>query len=183
MQRYAGPERVEGFRITIQRMAKWFNWLYANPIFTGIIGSLMAAMIVGLLAKRSRWMARLRTPPLRKTNAYPTEQTDPGVVYPLKYYVEAINDSRKCVAVRVSEFKPTAVTLQKFVPDTLQVMLNGWCPRPNTTDSVALLPNQRCRAWIGVDAGKFTKADLERLEGKIGTLTLTADGKKIPFAL
>jgi len=104
-------------------------------------------------------------------------------MYPLKHYIEATNDSRKCVAVRVSDYKPNAVTLQKFIPSTLQIHLNGWYPKPDSTDSVALLPNQRCRAWIGVDATKFTKLQLDTLEGKIGTLTLTANGKKIPFEL
>lgn len=84
----------------------------------------------------------------------------------------------------VSDYAADAVTLQKFVPDTLQAMMpDGWHPKPNTTDSVALLPNQRCRAWVGIDAKKFTKNQLETLEGKIGTLTLTANGKKIPFKL
>ena len=86
--------------------------------------------------------------------------------------------------VRVSEFVGDAVSLQKFVQSTLQVLFDGkWFPTDLATEAVALLPNQRCRAWIGVDAKKFTKADLERLEGKIGILTLSANGYKIPFRL
>jgi hypothetical protein len=86
--------------------------------------------------------------------------------------------------VSVSDYAADAVTLQKFVPDTLQALMpDGWHPKPNTADSVALLPNQRCRAWVGIDAKKFTKNQVETLEGKIGTLTLTANGKKIPFKL
>jgi hypothetical protein len=86
--------------------------------------------------------------------------------------------------VRVSDYTPNAVTLQKFIPGTLQVMMSdGWYPRPDPTDSVALLPNQRFRAWVAIDMGKFTKNQVETLVGKIGTLTLTANGKKIPFEL
>lgn len=141
--------------------------------------------MLGIVGKLSRLPKRFWQHALRKTHAYVSDQSaNPGVSYPLKYYIEAINDSRKCIAVRVSEYTPNTVTLQKFIPDTLQaMMLDGWHPRPNTTDSVALLPNQRCRAWVGIDATRFTKDQVELLEGKIGTLTLTANGKKIPFEI
>lgn len=160
--------------------------VWNDPVGSKVIAGLMVLVVSGLLSGLAKWPKRLWMPPpaLRRTHAYSSDQrADPGVSYPLKYYLEAINDSRKCVAVRVSEYQPNAVTLQKFVPDTLQIMLDGWWPRPKTTDSVALLPNQRCRVWIGVDATKFSKADLDKLEGKIGTLVLTANGKKIPFEL
>lgn len=120
----------------------------------------------------------------KKKNAYCLDQSnDSSIEYPLKYYVEVINDSRKCVAVRVSEFIPKSVTLQKFIFGTLQVNLNGWYPRPTPADEVALLPHQRCRAWIGIDTKKFTNQAVDNLEGSIGALTLTANGKKISFDL
>lgn len=162
--------------------------IWNDPVWSKVIGGLIVIVlsaIGGLLAKLSGLPKRFWQPALRKTHGYVSDQSETtGVLYPLKYYIEAINDSGKCVAVRVAAYVPNAVTLQKFVPDTLQaMMLDGWYPRPNTADSVALLPNQRCRAWVGIDATKFTKNQVETLEGKIGTLTLTANGKKVPFAL
>lgn len=166
-------------------MPDWLKWCATNPIASGVLGSLIAAGIISVLVwTRAKWMPKLFRPALRKTNAYPSDQSDePGIQFPLKYYLETINDSRKSIAVRVVEFVPNAVTLQKFVTATVQVMFDKWCPRPIATDEVALLPNQRCRAWIGVDAKRFTKDDLDRLEGKIGTLVLTANGKRISFNL
>jgi hypothetical protein len=165
-----------------------FHDIWNDPVWSKVIGGLIVIAvsgILGLLGKVSGFPKRFWQPALRKTHAYVSDQSETAdIEYPLKYYIEAINDSRKCVAVRVSDYASNAVTLQKFVPNTLQAMMpDGWHPRPNTTDSVALLPNQRCRAWIGIDATKFTKNQVEALEGRIGTLTLTANEKKISFEL
>lgn len=166
-------------------MSDLLKWLSTNTITSGVIGSLIAAAVVGLLVwTRDRWVPRIIRPALRKTHAYPSDQSTTGAAYPLKYYLEVINDSKKCVAVRVAEYIPNTVSLQKFVPDTLQVMLAGnWLPTQHSVESVALLPHQRCRAWVGADPSRFSKADLEKLEGKIGKLILTANGKRIPFNL
>lgn len=146
------------------------------------LGSMLAVGILACFKRPRQWLLNLRKPKLRRTHAYTSDQ--PGADYPLKYYLEAINDSRKCMAVRVSEFRPLMITLQEFVPDTVQAMMpDGWHPRPNTTDAVALLRNQRCRVWIGIDATKFSRGQIDSLEGRIGTLTLTANGKKIDFPL
>jgi hypothetical protein len=162
--------------------------IWNDPVWSKVIGGLIVIAVsgtVGILGRLSGLPKRFWQPTLRKTHGYVSDQSETtGVLYPLKYYIEAINDSRRCIAVRVADYAPSAVTLQKFVPDTLQAMMpDGWHPKPNTTDSVALLPNQRCRAWVGIDATKFTKNQVETLEGKIGTLTLTANGKKVPFVL
>jgi hypothetical protein len=160
------------------------KWFWHDNVWSKVIAGLILLAITSVWSARSGWFARIRKPSLRKIKAYASDQSDAGASYPLKYYLEVINDSRRCVAVRVFDFKPNAVSLQKFVPDTLQIMLNGkWCPTPDSIDSVALLPHQRCRAWIGVDTKKFTKADLDRLEANIGTLILTANSKKIEFPL
>jgi hypothetical protein len=164
----------------------WLQSVWNDSVWSKVIASLIAAALITVVSKLSQWPKRIwkPKPALRKTEAYASDQsTDPTVSYPLKYYLEAVKDSRKCTEVRVTEYMPNVVTLQKFVTNTLQVNLSGWCPRPLAGESVALLPNQRCRAWIGVDAKKFSKADLEILEGKIGTLILTANGKRIPFEI
>jgi hypothetical protein len=162
--------------------------IWIDPVLSKVIGALIVIAlggIYGVVGKLSGLPKRFWEPALRKTHAYASDQSKVvGIGYPLKYYVELINDSRKCVAVRVSDFVPNAVTVQKFIPNTLQAMMSGdWLPSPESIDSVALLPNQRCRAWVGLDATKFTKNQVETLKGKIGTLTLTANGKKIPFEL
>lgn len=157
-------------------------WL--DSVWSKVIASIIFAGLVALWGWWKGWFARLRKPVLRKTHAYPADQATTGATYPLKYYVELINDSQRCSAVRVIDFRENAIKLQKFVPNTLQLMLGGnWLPTPHTVDSVALLPHQRCRVWIGVDATKFTKADLERLEGKLGTLILAANSTEIRFDL
>jgi hypothetical protein len=165
-------------------MWNWLKSLSSNDIFKGVVASLIAAFLFAAVAKRRMWLAKLRKPALRRTHAYSSDQSTTGARYPLKYYLEVVNDSRKCVAVRVLEYKPKAVALQKFVPQTLQLMLDShWFPTPDSVESVALLPNQRCRAWIGVDTTNFTKAQLDRFEGNIGTLILTANSKEVAFDL
>ncbi len=162
--------------------------IWNDPVWSKVIGGLIVIAIsgvVGLVGKVSGLPKRFWQPALRKTNAYVSDQSAvEGILYPLKYYIEAVNDSRKCIEVRVWDYSPNAVMLQKFVPGSLQAMMpDGWHPKPNATDSVALLPNQRCRAWIAVDATKFTASQVDTLEGKIGVLTLTANGNRIPFKL
>jgi hypothetical protein len=152
-----------------------------HEIWTDSVWSkVISAAIGGTFSRLIGLPKRFWRPTLRKTKGYVVIHS--GAQYPLKYYLEVENDSKECVAVRVYGYVPNAVTLQKFVPDTLQAWMSGWQP-PNTTDVVALLPNQRCRAWVGLDA-KFTKSQVETtLEGKMGTLTLTANGKKISFEI
>ena len=158
-----------------------FHDVWNDPVWSKVIGGVITAVILAI-SRLLKWPKRFWVPRLRKTHVHASEQA--GAMYPLKYYIEVVNDSRKCVEVRVSEFIGNAVSLQKFVQNTLQVMFDGkWFPTDLATETVALLPNQRCRAWIGVDSTKFTRADLERLEGRIGILTLTANGKKLPFHL
>jgi hypothetical protein len=155
--------------------------VWNDSVWSKVIGGVITAVILGS-SRILEWPKRFWVPRLRKTHTHASEQI--GAMYPLKYYLEVVNDSRKCVEVRVSEFVGDAVNLQKFVQSTLQILFDGkWFPTDLATEAVGLLPNQRCRAWVGVDAKKFTKADLERLEGKIGILMLTANGHKIPFRL
>lgn len=155
--------------------------VWNDPVWSKVIGGLITALILGS-SRLLNWPKQFWVPRLRRTHAHASEQT--GAMYPLKYYLEIVNDSRRCVEVRVSEFVGNAVNLQKFVQNTIQILFDGkWFPTDLATEVAALLPNQRCRVWIGVDAKKFTKADLERLQGRIGILTLTANGKKIPFQL
>ena len=165
-------------------MLDWLTWFWNDTVWSKVIATAIVAVISALFGRRKGWLPLFRKPSLRKTHAYVSDQSTTGASYPLKYYVELINDSKKCVAVRVSDYQPNTVGLQKFVPNTLQLMLEGkWLPTPDSTEAVALLPNQRCRAWLGIDATKFSKADIERLEGKIGTVTLSVDGKIIALVL
>jgi hypothetical protein len=159
----------------------WLKWFWYDTVFSKVIAGLILTAILSIIGERRGWFAKLRKPPLRLIDAYPTEH--PGATFPIKYYVDVINDSRKSVAVRVAGYERDTVSLQKFIPNTLQVMLGGkFLPDTNSVESVAVLPNQRCCAWVGVDS-QFTKAQLGNLKGRIGTLTLTANGKRIAFKL
>jgi hypothetical protein len=164
-----------------------FDNIWNDPVWSKVIGGLIVVIltaIAGGISKLSGWPKRFWDPALRKTHAYVSDQSQSGASYRLKYYLELVNDSKKCVAVTVSEFGPNTVTLQKFVPNTLQLMIDGnWLPTPNSTEAVALLPRQRCRVWIGIDSAKFTAPQVEGLAARLGTLILTENGKKVPFAL
>lgn len=165
-------------------MQQWLKTLWQDSVWSKVIAGIILASLGAIWGSRTRWFGLQGSSILRKTHAYPSDQSVKGASYPLKYYVELINDSKKCVEVRVGSFSPDMITLQKLVFGSLQIMLGGqWLPTPDSIDCVALLPNQRCRIWIAADSNKFSTADLEHSVGRIGTLTLRANSKHVDIKL
>ncbi len=74
-----------------------FHDIWNDPVWSKVIGGLIviaATGIGGLLGKLSGLPKRFWQPVLRKTKGYVSDQSDnPEVGYPLKYYIEVINDS------------------------------------------------------------------------------------------
>ena len=101
----------------------------------------------------------------------------------MKYHVEMRNDSARSVEVRLSNYHHKKVTLKSFPPEVMQVRFNNkWFP-VDPVDRVAVLPGQLCRAWIGLDEGKFNETQVNAATGSIGTLVVSANKKHISFEL
>jgi len=167
-------------------MLEWLKWLWHDSVWSKVI----AAAIFGVLASvwasfKFHWIGRLKgfwMPTLTKTNVRLSEQ--PGKVYPLKYYVEFRNDLTKCVEVSLSAYNAKTVGLKRFVPNTIQLSLNGsWLPEREGVDRIALLPGQICRVWIGVDETKFNAAQVTKLEGSLGVLIVKVNKKDFSVQL
>jgi|ERR1035437_415749 hypothetical protein len=110
--------------------------------------------------------------------------SQPGAGYPLKYYVEMRNDSSKCIEVRVFNYIPEKINLRSFPPEVMQVRFHTkWFPTDPSTDRVAVLPGQLCKAWIGIDDKKFTEAQVRDATGSIGILIVSANNKHVSFEL
>src|SRR5205823_13740216 len=121
--------------VSRQREALMWEWLrsfWNDSVWSKVIAGLILTGL-GWTARRSLF-SNLRKPMLRQTHAYPSDQISTGATYPLKYYVEVINDSSKCVAVRVVDFRGNAVTLQKFLPGIPAYL--GLTPRRHQSGSI-----------------------------------------------
>jgi hypothetical protein len=105
------------------------------------------------------------------------------LTFPLKCHVQFRNESDGCVDVRTSDYEPNTVTLKRFTLNVLQIDLEGWVPEPYATDRIAVLPGQTFRAWIGIDETKFSPASVKDLRGRMGTLRLIVNGKRLAFQL
>jgi hypothetical protein len=167
-------------------MLEWLKALWKDPVWSKVI----AAAIMGVMASvwvsiRFHWLGRFKrfwNPTLTKTNVRLSEQ--PGKMYPLKYYVEFRNDLAKCVEVSLSGYHASKIALKRFVPNTIQLSLNGsWLPEHVGVDRIALLPGQTCRAWIGIDETKFNASQVTTLEGSLGVLTVKVNKKDFAVQL
>lgn len=109
--------------------------------------------------------------------------TEKGITYPLKCRVQFRNDSTLCADVSISGYKPDTVTIKKFLADVLQIKLREWEPSDHGVDRLAVLPGQFFQAWIGVDESKFNAEQVSKLRGRIGTLILMVNGKRLNIDL
>jgi hypothetical protein len=106
------------------------------------------------------------------------------VKFPLKCFAIFHNESEGCVEVRVRSYEPGMIKLQQFVVNVLQLG-HGKLGEPEDEgiDLIAVLPKRYFRAWIAVDATKCTPEMVRDQHGKRGILTLTVNGKPMPFQL
>jgi hypothetical protein len=98
------------------------------------------------------------------------------LAYPLKCYVDLQNQSMDCIDVSLTDYIERTVPLKQFVTDVLQVNLAGWYPRPDGVGRLAVLPGQLFRAWVGFDEEKYTKEEVQKRLGEIGTLVFSVNG-------
>jgi len=111
------------------------------------------------------------------------EDKTPGRSFPLKVSCVIRNDSSQSIDVQVFDYTPGTVTLKKFVTDVLQVKLREWYPDKHGVERLAVLPGQQFKAWVGADESRFTKDQLDRLRGQIGSLVLLVNGRRIDISL
>lgn len=149
----------------------YFDWGPDSKSYHAHIDSRPAYLLVASASEPSITIVDITIP------APPSEGK--GIEYPLKCYVQLRNDSPECADIRISEFKPKAVTLKKFPVDVLQVKLREWSPKDEGVDHVAILPGQLFRAWIGADESKFTHDQLRELRGRIGTIVFFVNGQPL----
>jgi hypothetical protein len=164
------------------QMPEWLKYAWNDSVWSKVIAGLIVAVIVASLKTPRGWILRLLAPKLANVHAWASEQ--PGATYPLKYYVEMRNDSRRMMDVRLLTFSPNTVTLKRFIVDSLQLRLRDeWVPTKHSVERIAVLPGQSCRAWLGVDESKFSKTQLDSLTGKIGKLTVKVNWRSKSFDL
>jgi hypothetical protein len=162
------------------------NALWNDSVWSKVIASTIIGIIgAGWAAIRYKWWERfseLWAIELTMTNHSVSAQ--PGAGYPLKYFIEMRNDSSKCIAVRVLSYSPKTITVKSFPPEVMQVRFYAkWFPTDQSAETVAVLPGQLCRAWIGIDEGKFNEAQVKAAAGSIGTLVVSAHKKHFSFQL
>jgi hypothetical protein len=94
------------------------------------------------------------------------------------------NDSDVAIDVQMQEYRPELVTVKGFPTEVLQVRLKDiWLPSPHGVGRIAVYPGQQFQAWIGLDEGRFNKAQVEGHRGRIGMLILLANGQNVPVKL
>lgn len=114
----------------------------------------------------------------------PDPNPDQKLTFPVKCYFTFRNDSHGCIDVAVSDFQPEAVVTKNIAVAVLQVQMNqNWLPWDHGMDRVAVLPGKLFRGWVPADDSRFTAAQVRNLRGKLGTLTLTVNGKQLNFKL
>jgi hypothetical protein len=161
-----------------------FLWLRI-PVWSALL-MLIAGFLVSILSLSKLGRTTFASEPkvvLGEVFVYPPDSKK-TLTFPLKCHAVFRNESERCIEVRVQGYEPGLVTLQQFVFRVLQVeMKDGWVPEPEATDVIAVLPKQYFRAWVGVDATRFTADIVRKQFGKIGILTLSVNGRPMPFQL
>lgn len=160
-----------------------FTKLWNDPVWSKLIAVAIGGIITALGTALRQRLTRLSSITLTVTHRAAALDTRPGVGYPLKYYIEMRNDSSKCVEVAVIKFDPKNMTVKSFPTEVMQVRFHTkWLPDPSA-ERVAVLPGQLCRAWIGIDSGKFNEEQVTAAAGSIGTLIVSANKKQFPIEL
>jgi hypothetical protein len=112
------------------------------------------------------------------------EYGDGTLAYPLKLRMHLRNDSTVTVDVQLQEYRPELITVKGFPIEVFQIRLrDSWYPKEHGAGRIALYPGQQFQAWIGLDEGKFNKAQVEGHRGRIGTLVLLVNGQNVEIKL
>jgi|SRR5271167_1042048 len=167
-------------------MPEWLKQAWQDSVWSKVIAGVIVAAILSILAAlKFQPLERIRrhfSPMLTKIDVRISDE--PGKPIPLKVFVQWRNDSKKCVSVSLSEYRPERITLKRFVPSTLQILFQPrWVPEPEAAALVAVLPGQLCQAWVGADETKFNATQVEALIGKLGVLVIKVNGKDLSVQL
>jgi hypothetical protein len=171
--------------------------IWHDPVWSAVIAAIIAAIVLWLANRYLKLLRRLKlflvralcgkqTAPVNIVKVGETdvvEDKTPGRSYPIKAYCILRNDSVACADVRVADYTAGAVTLKKFLTEVLQAKSREWYPDKSGVDRIAVLPGQQFRAWVGADENIFTKDQVERLKGRIGTLILIVNGERMEITL
>jgi hypothetical protein len=103
---------------------------------------------------------------------------EPGARYPLKIRYQMKNMSTTCADVTMQDCRlNNPVMLKQVISEVLQLKHYAqWDPNPDGVTRVALLPGQEFRGWVAANNTIFSKEQVERLIGNLGTVGLIVDG-------
>jgi hypothetical protein len=158
-----------------------FNWWFFGIALLGVLGGLVGGYLISRQLDQSK--PNITTTSCRIS---PSPSPDTELKFPLKCYITLRNTSTKSADVQLSDYKSTAVTIDEFPFNVLQVQLGGhWFPNPNGASRIAVLPDQTFRAWVGLDHRNYSREFARELliKGRIGTLVFLVDGKKFNINL
>jgi hypothetical protein len=98
----------------------------------------------------------------------------PKLTYPVKVYVELMNNTAECGEVKISRWLSGPGVSAEVFQAVLQLWMgNGWFPKPNGIPRLHVPPGERFRLWIAPDK-QHNLEELQRLcaATALGALTL-----------
>jgi hypothetical protein len=157
---------------------------------------MLAAGVLQLIAVRSRRRPMLadgetqNLPPAPfEASAHPNEDFpvtrkaavyDDKLTYPLKVYVELMNNTAKCSDVKISRWVNGPGVKAEVFGAVLQLWMDdGWFPKPNGRPTLHVPPGERFRLWIAPDK-QHSLEEVQRLcDGTgLGALMLRINGEE-----
>jgi hypothetical protein len=158
-----------------------FARIWQDSVWSKVIGGVITALLFWVWAEaRKLWKRDVA----QKLTPYVADVVpNAGTSFPLKIYVEMRNNTKRCMDVRLVEYKPKNISLERFSPRTLQLFFLNWQPKDESVERIAVYPGQRFRAWFGADPKKHTEQQVRENIGKLGTLIVSVNGKDIPIDL
>jgi hypothetical protein len=155
--------------------------IWQDPVWSKVIAGAIGSIFGGVVTALKQRLSRLSSIKLTVTHRAVSGQQGRG--HPLKYYVEMLNESSKCIEVGIVKYNPKTITVKSFPPEAMQIRFQSeWFPQASQP-KVAVLPGQSCRAWIAIDDQKFTEDQVKAATGHIGTLIVSANKKQFSFEL
>jgi hypothetical protein len=170
--------------------------IWSDPVWSKVVAGLIVALIVWLIPfTRSRVAAAFWAllhpqkpdvePVVKVTHVIATPPDGSTRIFPLKLYVTFRNDSEVMADVRVLSYKSEVFKQRELAEGVLTVELlqDNFYPRDFAVNRIAVLPKQRFKAWIGLDEVINEASKINSFTGVLGTLTLSINGKTVPFDL
>jgi len=107
-----------------------------------------------------------------------------SVSYPLKLRIQFRNDSGLPADIQMHEYQPEMVKIKGFPAEVLQLRIkDAWLPSPHGVGRIAVYPGQQFQAWIGLDDGLYSRAQVEGRRGNMGRLIFLVNGEHVAVNL